>query len=660
MINCSSIKEEKPAPPAQPETLPPAPPEMLIEELPEELEELKEEELEKLKEEVLEELKEEAMDGKPEYNIEVEPRQSREPLVLLPNTRTNVNFFIGPRSDESLTPGIETSDLIDALANGRKFDLTVTLFCNVSETDTYQQRKIKYNPESGQSSSAEFVVFPSLAAVHDNNGLGKLIFVVDANGMEIDIIRLDAIVGDPLPEALEMYNPPAKLSLDRILPEDISVPDLIIAFAPAQGGGAIPIVIRPILRELLRQIQEELGNPNKEFWIFESGVKLDDLRGLVKDNYIALRTLVEQNNQDLQNIYKSIGVDTDLPPGLISAFEEDATEKILRVMADKGADLYWRIFERGDEGLSRALKIINSFSLDRPLRLMVVAENIYAPWQILYSDPVSQSINPYLFWGFRYELGTLQLVDKAQGRMRAALSNPRPDEVIFGAWRGLSDSNEKDEVRERADMLKEHLETHIGRGIKYCHSKVAFISEIQSRSSTVKLILVYGHGSSGTEIVGHVSESDERTVITVPNVLGPYFIFRKGPNEILIPKDFDRLARSVSRYDLEPYFLKSQPFVILNACETGTAGIRTADNNGFVGALTRMGARAVIVTEAPVWANFAHQFGKDLINLLFGSDRKEIRTALLEARLKHLEKAGNPFGLIYSLYGNPAARITKE
>jgi hypothetical protein len=141
-------------------------------------------------------------------------------------------------------------------------------------------------------------------------------------------------------------------------------------------------------------------------------------------------------------------------------------------------------------------------------------------------------------------------------------------------------------------------------------------------------------------------------------VVGPYFKFAEGENETLLPEDFDRLAMKAQREDLNPYFLKSQPIIILNACETGTSGTQIADNNGFVGSLTKSGARAVVVTEAPVWAFFAQQFGKDLIDLLL--EGKQVSTALLEARLKHLELAGNPFGLIYSLYGNPASRIKTE
>lgn len=252
----------------------------------------------------------------------------------------------------------------------------------------------------------------------------------------------------------------------------------------------------------------------------------------------------------------------------------------------------------------------------------------------------------------------LQLVDAAQGRTKTVLSPLRSGEVLFGAWRGIGSPAVGDEVRERADFLKERLETRVGEGIGYCLSKGDFMARIDARPGTTKFILAYGHGSSGTELLEYTSSSGQRIVGTAGGVTGPYFKFGDGANETLVPADIDGFARRSGGDDFAPYFLKAQPIVILNACETGTPGTRTADNNGFIGALTRAGARAVFATEAPVWANFAQHFGEDLIDLLF--DGKDAQSALLTARLKHLEKAGNPLGLLYSLYGNPGARIKKE
>ncbi|MHB8054310.1 MAG: CHAT domain-containing protein [Candidatus Aminicenantales bacterium] len=574
-----------------------------------------------------------------------------------------IRFFIGPKSDESLTPDLKPGDILETLAEGKPLDLTVTLFCNLTDTDTYQQQRIKYDPGTNQSGTATFRLVPKSAAVSQSNGLGKLIFVVDANGTEVDIIKIDAFVGNTTPFDLSKYTPPTKLNLDNILPDEISVPDLIISLAP-QEGKAIPVIIRPIKMELRQKIRNVLQEPNGESWKFYSGVSTADIEDLVGDTYLELFTLARQRSDALQAAYERMGLGTTLNP--LSAqliFPQKDTAAILETMRQNGTLLYDRVFCDGDEGLSLVMAAISAFDeeriLQRPLRLKIIASNIYAPWQILYPGPAPTppaTTDPKPFWGFRYELCTLQLANCHRGRTKTVFSPLQPNEILFGAWRGISGTSGPDKVRKQADSLKDYLENRFGKGLAFCLSKKEFLDRMEAGSRTIKLILAYGHGSSGTEVLVHTSNTGAEIPIAVQGVSGPYFLFGEGQNETLIPRDIDLLARRAQLDDITPYFFKSQPIVILNACETGTQGTGNANNNGFIGALTRAGARAVIATEAPVWANFAQYFGKDLIDFL--AEGNDAQSALRMARLKHL-KDGNPLGLLYSLYGNPGTRIKK-
>jgi hypothetical protein len=65
----------------------------------------------------------------------------------------------------------------------------------------------------------------------------------------------------------------------------------------------------------------------------------------------------------------------------------------------------------------------------------------------------------------------------------------------------------------------------------------------------------------------------------------------------------------------------------------------------------RLGARGVIVTEAPVWAYFASNFGEHVVQaILQGAPASQ---ALRETRLLFM-RANNPLGLLYSYYGSIA------
>lgn len=95
--------------------------------------------------------------------------------------------------------------------------------------------------------------------------------------------------------------------------------------------------------------------------------------------------------------------------------------------------------------------------------------------------------------------------------------------------------------------------------------------------------------------------------------------------------------------------------VLLNACETGTGGLRSTTNNTFVGSFLRLGASAVVATESSVGMGFASSFANDLLGEIFSGT--SIAEAMQRTRRKHLAEKGSALGLIYSLYGNPAARF---
>jgi len=584
--------------------------------------------------------------AEPVYNVEVTPKKLERPLVLLPGKETSVIFYIGPESAESVTKGLPPVSMITEY-KGDELELTVTLNCSLCEKDTYQQDQIAYRPKDRRSSKARFIILPSLASVHQSNGLGDLIFTVEHRGNSLDRIRVQAFVGDPPAEGLKAYVSPAKVAVETSPVEEGKNPDIIIVVGFADSDGRVPIVIRPRLESLQKVFLDEFGDGHGSgpdmAWEFKSGVSKADLNGLVLDIYKVFRTIMEQKKNYLEE-YKHFGSDVTLQKGAATLdFSNKDCEMMLDNLRKEGQNLYWRIFLEGAAvNLGKAMDFIENLPPDPPLRVAIRSVNIYAPWQILYpikkgSDENGQT-DPQKFWGFRYVLGIIHEKDSEQGRQRNLVQFPKPDEIAFAGWHG---SDPRDEVAERVQMLVKYIQSKTGPTVEPCYERKNFIDKLEKKALDIRFVFAYGHATSGTVL------DKDKAIINGVEWAPAHFKFSE--NDLLTPRDFDDLGKKEVR-------LKAQPVVILDACETGTFGINAMNNNGFVGALTRVGAGAVIVTESPVLANFAYHFGMNLIDELF--DRKvDVSQAMLNVRLKHLNDWKNPLGLVYTLYGNPAARI---
>jgi hypothetical protein len=586
----------------------------------------------------------------PVYNVEVDPKKLIDPLVLLPGKETSVVFYIGPKSPESVTKEPLPPVPMITEYKGEELDLTVTLNCSLCEKDTYQQQdQIAYRPKDRMSSKARFTIVPSSAVVRQSNGLGDLIFNVEHRGNVIDRIRVQAFVGDPTAEGLKAYLSPVKLPIETSPIEEGRDPDIIIVAGFAGADGKIPIIIRPRRETLQKVFLDEFGNGHgsrpEMSWEFKSGVSKADVDGLVLEIYKVFRTIMEQNKTYL-DVYKRLGSDVTLGKGAASLdFSSKNCEMMLDTLREQGQNLYWRVFLEGASvNLGKAMDFIENLPTDPPLRVAVQPVNIYAPWQILYHTKrrtkQEGKTDPTKFWGFRYVLGVTHEKDSRQGRQRALVQSPKPEEIAFAGWRG---SDPKDEVADRARRLAEHIKSKTGATVEPSYEKKEFIGKLEEKALDIKFIFAYGHATSGTVL------DEKKPIISGVEWASAHFKFSE--NDLMEPEDFDKLARKVD--------LKAQPVVILDACETGTFGINAMNNNGFVGALTRAGAGAVIVTESPVLANFAYYFGLNLIDELF-EGKVDVSQAMLNVRLKHLREWENPLGLVYTLYGNPATRIANK
>lgn len=577
----------------------------------------------------------------PVYNLLVSPLESRSPLVLKPGLETTLSFSLGPNLQANVLGIAPVNPRIEELAEGRKLKLGVTLNCFVCETDSYQRRTIEYDPDEGVTlDSALFTIVPDPEHADPITAKGLLLFTVDARGVDLDVIHVPLFVGRPTPIQAEMWVAPAVRPVRHGTIVDQDLPDLVIDVATA--AGALPVTLIPHLPELRSAMERVLGASQDGAWIYQSGVTKADLQGLVRNAYVELRAMIEQH-EALRAYFAGLDRDPVLSSG---AARLDLNESDRAAMLDPlrrhGARIYDRTFIRGDRGLREGIRLVEDYAAPggRPLRVVFRVSDVYVPWQLLYPHKTG-AIDVEKFWGFRYELGTRQLVDAAQATLLTRMDKPTADQTLFAAYR----SDGADDVAARANLFARHVDDLLQRDLDIADSRTEFLERLTHQGYKLRLIIAYGHATSGTV----VDSSPGGQPILTQDAGGPRFAF--ATTEYLEPADIDDFTPPPD----EGLLLAGQPLVLFNACETGGGGARPMNNNGFVGALTRAGARAVIVTETPVWNNFAYHFGQHVFDGLVQG--LSVSAALRNARLRHLREWNNPLGLIYTLYGNPAARI---
>ncbi len=163
------------------------------------------------------------------------------------------------------------------------------------------------------------------------------------------------------------------------------------------------------------------------------------------------------------------------------------------------------------------------------------------------------------------------------------------------------------------------------------------------------MIATFTHGDNGLRIKANPFNQDERSYGR--NIKGPMLLF--SPASFLTARHVAELQGD--RPPADPLF-SARPIVFLNGCSTGAvAGFEEGGVSPFQMAFLREGARAVIVTEAPVLDTFGEKFGEQFLTHLFNGEN--VTVALRDARQDEWDNNKNPLGLLYALYGNDLARI---
>ena len=272
------------------------------------------------------------------------------------------------------------------------------------------------------------------------------------------------------------------------------------------------------------------------------------------------------------------------------------------------------------------------------------------PWSIIYPPDASRDPDPFQFWGARYKLEQVRSGPKSDRLIE------EPVRVVFALDPRFGNS----------ELQKDLLASYAAAGSKLTVSPPVSTSDalfdwlLGNPSAHVYYFYCHGYAPAakavrrrdGIQLLrGKIQAlpegSEERAAweallgLTDKMLDEPWILM--GDSEI-----------KESQFRGQPFFQGRRPIVFLNMCQS--ADLVPSLTGGLVRLFLDHNASAVVGTECPMTAIFAHEFSRVIFQELFGGS--DLGTALLAARCYFLsEDLRNPLGLAYTLYGRAIARL---
>lgn len=599
----------------------------------------------------------------PVYNIVFNPEGTNQ---LPSGVDVNIRFFVAQQHIRGGVPLPRWTINPDILNSRNAIPLTVTMNCIPCATNKLQEKVVTYSPNDGFSSEAIFTV----RAMHDrarmSDGLSQLVFDVASDGIEYDHIVADVRVtsgafdGEPghvsgLPS--ERPGQPAAFSQESVPQrpsgEPVGSQKADIVFHFYRDSDKLRVRIQPILPELVTLFRSRYLKDG-ELRDFNSALLTEKtIRSADNDAYVALRQLIEPENEAIQNLLN--GSPSNSPEiQLHMDFSPVERDAILAQFHKFGSGFYSRLFSdvTADADLRELMSDFDDFADTHPgLHVQIWPNDVNIPWQLLHVP--SDDVGAQKFWGFRYELTVIPFrIDG--GTPRPILTYSGAHSAIFAGYSDEEFTNHYiiDKGVEASQIVSQALH----HPVDFPKTASEFLGKLDENRNEIQLILAFTHATSGT-------------IDFTPRSGGP--IFRQDDYGPRILFSADKWAKPNDIYELRTHhksdpehaeFFSAQPFVFLNACETTTLGFQaegdrdaTGTSEGFPEIMLRLGARGVIGTESRVWAPFAFYFGNELLHKILQG--YEVPKALRDVRLMYYHDHGNPLGLLYSYYGNPDVQI---
>jgi hypothetical protein len=582
----------------------------------------------------------------PVYNALFSPTTADQPTRLVSGKKTRLIFYIGPKNEKSVLSVGQWTVNPQILEETGNVPLTVTMTCQVCRVDQVQSRVITFSGTAQTSSEADFSFVPLASLTGRNN---RILVDVMSRGVAYNHIAIAVQVVPSAPKK-QIGTTNLKGGEDfgawSVPKQPEEVPDLIVTLSRDVNGG-INLQLEPVLRELAAKLGDGYLD-HGEFRVFKTKMTDVVMQAALQKTSLTLRSFVDQQNEALGKLVAQTvgGIQSISFDGQVQMSADDE-KTVLASFYSLGSFAYYKLFRESGGILEDIAKKLESFSVDgRPLKILIRSYQIAFPWQLLHDDrDAGQRADG--FWGFKYAITMDYLGRSYGGALPDVFVMESKDYSVFGEYR--ASPGEAPVVAVLAQRQAAYFQSQWNStNFATADSSQAFLDRIRQHRDELEFLMVYAHGSSGSII----SKLPDGTLAAIDEAAGPRMMFAQSEN--VLPYDLEQLP--VGSVLNGKAYLSRQPIIVLNACDTGASALaRQINLLTLPVAFLDIGARGVVATEAPVWNIFAYQFGNELIGEVLRG--KAVSVSLLAVRAKFLTSYNNPFGLLYSYYGNSAVKV---
>ena len=302
-----------------------------------------------------------------------------------------------------------------------------------------------------------------------------------------------------------------------------------------------------------------------------------------------------------------------------ASYEQNSiSSEALSRLAQKGIFAFKRIFAEGAprETIRQALKM--------GATIQIAAREFAIPWELLYDGPLGAQVDVSCFWGMKYIVSRALIQEARPGDLASPIIQSACPHVGLIAYSELKDVVGKEIPALKSLHEQKRISLLLLRPLKVDqrYEELAYLGHFL-REEELQII----------HLACHAREKQPKSQ--------PY---------LLVSDNFDI---SIEDFGVQEFVIKHNPFIILNACLTGT--ISPLYTSNWAALFWGRGARGVLATELHVPDWFAAAFTEELYKHFLSG--KPIGEALLATRRYFWEQNHNPLGLAYALYSSPSIRI---